>query len=55
MLLEEVNLSCFVDEKVTIPIDPTQFLEHNNEVDKAKPCKFYPYKSYNVFISLLPI
>ena len=36
MLLEEVNLWCFVDEKVTVPTDPAYFVEHNNEVDKAK-------------------
>ena len=36
MLLEEVNLWCFVDEKVTFPTHPAQFVEHNNEVDKVK-------------------
>ena len=36
MLLEEVNLCFFVDDKVTVPTDPAQFVEHNNEVDKAK-------------------
>jgi hypothetical protein len=36
MLLEEVDLWCFVEAKVTTPIDPMQLAKHNKKVAKAK-------------------
>jgi hypothetical protein len=36
MLLEEFDLLCFVEGKVTISIDPMQLVEHNEKVTKAK-------------------
>ena len=57
MLLEEVNLWCFVDEKVTVPTDPAYFVEHNNEVDKVKKIildfvkvHFIPHSTENFFL-----
>ena len=60
MFLEEVNLWCFVDEKVTVPTDPAQFVEHNNEVDKAKKIildfvkvHFIPHSTEKFFLLLV--
>jgi len=36
MLLEEVDLCCFVEAKVTTPTDLVQLAEHTKKMTKAK-------------------